>query len=149
MKTMVFTTFLLAPLLMFFGVNHNTNERTNTDLSAKVRMNASSWECTATAQNEIEFIGDVTGGNAPYEINWYVSSTAKMKDAHQNETEYMEVSDVAEDFTPSPQISVSQPLGYYLIMHVKDAAGNTIEKTMKIDCNSLKVSAQVIEQRTK
>ena len=149
MKSLILTTFLLAPMLVFFGGNGTTTNTNQSTLSVKVMMNSSNWDCTSSAQNEIDFIGDVTGGEAPYEINWYVSTTAKMKDAHRNETEYMEVSDVEEDFAPSPQISVKEQLGYYLIMHVSDASGEVIEKTMKIDCSSLKVSAQVIEGKAK
>ncbi|MGB0524901.1 MAG: hypothetical protein ACPGJS_18145 [Flammeovirgaceae bacterium] len=154
MRTL-FTTALLAPLFLLLGGNaQNTQvkDNNNSTLSAKIVMTALSWDCAALGNHtKIDFIGDVTGGEAPYEISWYVSATSKIKDAHRNETDYLEVSDVAEDFAPSPQITVNEKLGYYIILKVSDEAGDMIEKTIKIDCNTLenKVSAQSINNKAK
>ena len=152
MKT-VLTTVLIAPLFLLLGGNFQGNKevKTNSDLNARVIMNTTSWNCNATAGNKIEFLGDITGGEAPYEITWYVSATDKVKDAHRNETDYLEVSDVEEDFAVSPQITVDEKLGYYIILQVTDEAGDVLERTIKIDCNTLenRVSAQTINNKAK
>lgn len=148
----LFTTILLAPMFIFIGGNGKGDKvegKKNSTLSAKIIMNATSWDCAS--QNQIDFIGDVTGGEAPYEISWYVSNTNKMKDAHRNETDYLEASDVEEDFAPNPQITVKEKLGYYVILQVSDAEGDVIEKTIRIDCNAMnsKISAQFINNKAK
>lgn len=88
--------------------------------------------------NLIEFFGDISGGKAPYKVNWYVMNAAR------SEFLYQPANVVISAPGQTSSIQVDKDPAYYVLMHVTDACGNEQISTVQIVCEQNEKSVNTI-----
>ena len=82
--------------------------------------------------NLVEFYGEVGGGKAPFQVNWYVMN--------KNRTDFMYQPKELTIDRPGlvSSIQVDKSPEYYVLLYVKDACGNEQTSTVQVVCEGNK-----------
>lgn len=80
--------------------------------------------------NLVEFYGDITGGKAPYTINWYVLNSSRTDFLYQPKTENIRLPG------KTSLIRVDKDPEYYVVLYVKDACGKEQKKIVNLACGN-------------
>jgi len=111
----------------------------DTQLQTGILMNPILWNCGVENGNEIEYVGNIEGGTAPYTVTWHVSTSPNKEDAFRTEVK-------EQKKQQKSSITVYDQPGYYVIMEVKDSCGKVGEKVAQIQCQGKKKNNQVTIQ---
>lgn len=86
--------------------------------------------CKEITGNTVEFYGSITGGKAPYKVNWYVLNESRTDFLYQPREE------VIERPGNTMVIRVDRNPAYYVLLHVRDACGNEQKQMVTLVCNN-------------
>lgn len=97
-------------------------------LTTDIIVNPKFLECDNEFGNVVEFYSNVSGGKAPYTINWYV-----MND-HRTELLYQPRSEKIDQPGKTASIMVDKSPDYYVLVWTVDACGNEDKQTVHLTC---------------
>jgi hypothetical protein len=93
-------------------------------------VNPVKLKCNAPEGNLVEFYGTISGGKAPYQLEWTVTNASQSALLYQPKK--VEVS--REGSTPA--IQVDQTPGYQVQLSVTDACGKVGRQAVQVQCES-------------
>jgi len=93
-------------------------------------MNPISLNCEIPSNSVAEFYGSISGGKAPYTVNWVVAND------NQSALLYQPKQEVIENADRSSMITVDKAPAYYVLMQVKDACGEIEQKVLYVSCDN-------------
>lgn len=97
--------------------------------AATIRVIPSQINCEADLPSSIEFLGEVHGGTAPYQVTWLVSKGSQIKDLISQPLKY----ELKNDQEASNLI-VTEGLDYFVTLLVEDACGNEDKQVLYLKC---------------
>ncbi|MEN7550543.1 hypothetical protein AAG747_21665 [Rapidithrix thailandica] len=99
--------------------------------SPNIRMNAVSVDCDRAEGNLVEFLGTVEQGQAPYRVEWLVST-----DREGEALLYEPLEATVQRGGEVPRIQLDKAGGYYVTLKVWDLCGQYGEQVAKVDCKA-------------
>lgn len=98
--------------------------------------------CDNLSQSMVEFYGTISGGKAPYTVNWYVLNNTRTDFLYQPKEETIALAG------KTPRISVDKNPAYYVAFYVKDACGNEQKKIVNLTCgeNKKQINTVFVEE---
>lgn len=99
---------------------------------AGIQANTMDVSCEKGLTSSMEFLGNVQGGTAPYQLTWLVSKGPYMADLISQPQQL--VLSTHEDIS---RMVVEEALDYYVTLLVEDACGNSDKKVMHVTCDDI------------
>lgn len=98
--------------------------------------------CDDLSFSVVKFYGDIKGGKAPYQVNWYVLNNERTDFLYQPREQILEASGT------TPVITVDKTPDYYVVLYVKDACGNEEQSIVQLVCEDKrkKINTIFVEQ---
>jgi len=84
--------------------------------------------CDDLSPSLVEFYGNITGGKAPYTVNWYVLNNSRTDFLYQPKEEIIALAG------KTSLVRVDKNPEYYVVLYVKDACGNEQKKIVNLVC---------------
>ncbi|MFM7858941.1 MAG: hypothetical protein ACKO96_45200 [Flammeovirgaceae bacterium] len=99
--------------------------------SIDVVVNPVQFSCDLQSSKLIEFYGVVSGGRAPYTVQWYILNSAKNDFLYQPKQEIISTGKTS-------LIKVDKSPSYYVVIYVMDACGGLEKKMVYVACDNSK-----------
>lgn len=99
--------------------------------SVDVVVNPVQFNCDLLSPKLVEFYGMVSGGRAPYTIQWYILNGAKNDFLYQPKQETVNAG-------RTMLVQVDKAPSYYVVLFVTDACGGVEKKTIFVTCDDSK-----------
>ena len=96
-------------------------------------INPLNLDCEGLEGSTVDFYGQISGGKAPYEINWFVLNLDRTQLIYQPQSE--KVADEGKTST----IRVDSNPEYCVMLFVVDACGNEAEQMITVTCPKSKI----------
>jgi hypothetical protein len=93
-----------------------------------ISVNPIQFQCDLLSPKLLDFYGEIRGGKAPYEVQWFVLNNQR------NDFLYQPTREVVQSADKTMVISVDKTPDYYVIFFVIDACGNKEKKTVHVVC---------------
>lgn len=97
-------------------------------ITASVFVAPTVLSCDVSESSLVEFYGSVTGGKAPYTVNWYVLNTTRTDFLYQPREQKINQAGT----TASVQLDANPD--YYVLMDVTDACGAQQQQVVQVVC---------------
>ena len=97
---------------------------------ADIMVNPLQISCDGVSPSAIEFYGNISGGRAPFTVQWFVLNSSRSDFLYQPREE------VLEKIGRTSQINVDKNPEYYVVLYVKDACGKEDKKIVNLVCES-------------
>jgi hypothetical protein len=98
------------------------------EIVASIFVNPRHLKCNDPEGNLVEFYGEVTGGKAPYTVNWYIL------DQHRSDLLYQPKEESISRPGNTAVVQVDKSPDYYVIFAVRDACGNEQHQVVNLVC---------------
>lgn len=107
-------------------------------------VNPVHMECGELSQNVVEFYGEIKDGKAPYTVNWFVLNEPRTDFLYQPREKILAKSG------KTMMITVDKDPEYSVMLHVKDACGNTQWQTVNLTCEKdrKKINTIFVEEKS-
>ena len=99
--------------------------------SVEIVVNPVQFKCDLLSPKLVEFYGMVSGGRAPYTIQWYILNEAKNDFLYQPRQETVNAG-------RTMLVQVDKAPSYYVVLFVTDACGGVEKKTIFVSCDDSK-----------
>jgi hypothetical protein len=86
--------------------------------------------CQDLSSSLVEFYGEISGGKAPYTVNWYVLNNARTDFLYQPKQEIIALAG------KTALIRVDKNPDYYVVLYVKDACGKEQKQIVNLVCSN-------------
>lgn len=95
-----------------------------------IYVNPIYMDCKDPLGNLVEFYGIISGGKAPYKVNWQVINSSKTNHLYQPRSEKLPEKGI------TPLVQIDHAPDYYIVFDVIDACGSKQEQVAYINCKS-------------
>jgi hypothetical protein len=114
------------------------------DPEVNIMVNPVQMECDGVTPNVVEFYGEIKGGKAPYTVSWFVLNSSR------NDFLYQPRQETIANAGKTMVITVDKSPEYSVVLHVKDACGNTQQKAVNLVCEDSrkKINTIFVEEKS-
>jgi hypothetical protein len=102
------------------------------EIGAQIMVKPKHLECTDQGSNLVEFYGDISGGQAPYKVSWFVMNARRTDFLYQPVQSSIPIAGLTSS------IQVDKNPEYVVLLYVTDACGNEQTSTVQIVCEKRK-----------
>jgi hypothetical protein len=95
-----------------------------------ILVNPIQFKCEGLLPNLVDYYGVISGGRAPYQIQWFVLNGQRTDFLFQPREEKIEAAG------KTMVVSVDKSPEYYVLLYVTDACGNQGKKMLQVTCNT-------------
>jgi hypothetical protein len=100
--------------------------------TVKLIVNPLGFSCQESLGNTVEFHGEISGGKAPYLVNWYVLNEQRTDFLYQPRQQRI------DSAGSTAVITIEKNPNYYILMRVRDACGNERDQMVYLVCQEKK-----------
>jgi hypothetical protein len=99
-------------------------------VEASIKVNPKYIECDSPQGNLVEYYARITGGQPPYQVNWYVLNEQRTQLLYYPRSEKIKEAGI------SPSIEVDRAAKYSVLLYVKDACGTESKRAVTLTCDN-------------
>ncbi|MBD2769217.1 hypothetical protein IC235_15100 [Hymenobacter sp. BT664] len=96
--------------------------------NVRLVVNPVRFSCREPTGNAVEFHGEISGGKAPYQVNWYVLDEERTNFLYQPREQRIEAAG------STAVVTLDKNPNYYVLMRVQDACGSQRDQMVYLEC---------------